>query len=93
MRAQSTPGRQRKSIQQVHTAGIRGKRNESKFGVVKRRDGILKSEYIRATQGSNFFETSEDESGKVSSFLPMNTFILFLPEPESFEENGDVQRI
>lgn len=45
MRAQSTTGRQQKSIQ-VHMAGIRGKRNESKFGAVKRRDGILKSEYI-----------------------------------------------
>lgn len=55
MRAQSTTGRQQKSIQQVHTAGIRVKRDESKFGVVKRRDGILKSEYIRVTKGSNFF--------------------------------------
>lgn len=39
MRAQSTTGRQRKSIQQVHTAGIRGRRNESKFGAVEEKEG------------------------------------------------------
>lgn len=38
MRAKSTTGRQQKSIQ-VHTAGIRGRRSESKFGVVEEKEG------------------------------------------------------
>lgn len=79
MRAQSTTGRQRKSIQ-VHTAGIRGRRNESKFGVVEEKEGCdpeitIYLSYIR----KQFLLNTRGWRWETQAFY-QQTFILFLPE-------------